>query len=61
MTDLKKDKREYYVLAGDINLLKYMKHIGLKLNPLYFMIIKESSEIGKLIKKEAIKRLDNGK
>jgi hypothetical protein len=52
-----KEEREYYILAGDKGIMKLIKEKDLNLSPTYFMVIKENSKIGRLIKKEALKRL----
>ena len=54
-----KEKREYYILAGDKGIMKLLKEKDINLSPTYFMVVKENSKIGKLIKKEAHKRNDN--
>ena len=51
------EKREYYILAGNKGIVKLLEKKDINLTPEYFMVIKENSKIGRLIKKEANKRL----
>lgn len=52
-----KDKREYIILAYEPKTMEWLKECGYNLSKLYFIRIKENSKIGKLIKKEAKRRL----
>ncbi len=51
-------KREYYILAGKEGLLNDLKKKGIEVSPTDLLIVSENSKIGRLIKKEAIKRVD---
>jgi hypothetical protein len=53
------EKREYYILAGERGIMRLLKEKDINLTPAYFMVIKENSKIGRLIKREANKRLKN--
>ncbi len=53
---IKKKSIEYYIFAGEKGVKDMIEKSGLKMSPIYFMVAKEYSEIGKLIKKEAKKR-----
>lgn len=53
-----KDKRKYCILAYDGDIKKVMKEEGLETSPVYFMVVNEYSELGEMIKKEAIKRVN---
>jgi hypothetical protein len=53
----KKDKREYYILAGDIRLKKLLIKKGINVSPIYLLIVKEHSQIGRLIRKKIRKEL----
>ena len=52
---------EYYILAGITGMKEKLIEADLELSPVYFMVVKENSEIGKLIKKEAKKRINKSK
>lgn len=52
-----KKGREYYVFAGEKGVKKMLNETGLKLSPIYFMIVKEKSGLGVLIKEEAKRRV----
>ena len=49
-------KREYYILAGVKEMKQKMIEAGLRISPIDLLIVAESSELGKLIKEEAIKQ-----
>ncbi len=53
-----KDKRKYCILAYDGDIEKVMKEEGLETSPVYFMVVKEYSKLGEMIKKEAKKRVN---
>lgn len=58
---MKKNKskgREYYIFAGEPGVKEMVEKSELELSPVYFMVIKEYSEIGKMIKREAKKRVN---
>ena len=57
MAKKKKQRIEYYILAGIEGMKKKLVESDLDLSPTCFMIVKEYSEIGKLIRKEARKRI----
>ncbi|KKL04632.1 hypothetical protein LCGC14_2614100 [marine sediment metagenome] len=52
-----KKGREYYVFAGEKGAKKILIESGLELSPIYLMIVKEYSELGRLIKRESKKRI----
>ncbi len=54
---MKKKGREYYIFAGEKGVKKMLSESGLKLSPIYFMIVKEKSGLGWLIKEEAKRRV----
>ncbi|GAG22376.1 unnamed protein product [marine sediment metagenome] len=54
----KKKGREYYILAGEPGVREMLDDIDMELSPLYFMVIKEHSKLGKLLSKEAKKRVN---
>ncbi len=53
-----KKKFEYYILAGIKGMKEKLVEAELELSPAYLLIVKENSEIGKLIKKETKKQLE---
>ena len=54
----KKNKREYYILAGVEGMKEKMEEAGLDLSPIAFMIIDCNSGIGKLLEEEAKRRVN---
>lgn len=51
-----KAKREYYIFAGRVGLKKKLVKSGIKMSKIHLLIIRENSKLGKLIKKEAVKK-----
>ena len=49
----KKEKKEYYILAGKYGIKEMLLSKGINLSPDYFMIVSENSKIGRLIKNKA--------
>ena len=54
----KKNKREYYILAGIEGMKEKLEEAELDLSPTAFMIIDCNSGIGKLLEEEAIRRVN---
>ena len=51
--------REYYILSGMKGLKETLIKTGIKISPEYLLIVQEDSKLGKLIEKEARKKLNS--
>jgi len=54
----KSKAREYYILAGEPGVKEMLDDIDMELSPVYFMVIKDTSGLGILIKEEAKRRVN---
>lgn len=54
-----KKAKEFYILAGDKNMKDVLIKKGIEISPMYLMIVDENSTLGKLIKKEVSRRIED--
>ncbi len=56
-----KEKREYYILAGEVGIMDVLIEADINVSPTFLLVVKQYSKIGKLIEREAKKQVRKGR